>query len=125
MPNFNNSKITKPTKSKTNKSKCIPPGVNASIDTPGGCKYVFKDAIDIIDGFEVDANFVDASRSAVKLGTSSVVSIPSAPTVGFRGGKAIVHHSETRVSSPGWSTKNVVSMYSKPCNNISVLEFNN
>jgi len=127
MANFNDSKITKPesTKPKTIKSKSIPLGVNAFIDTPGGCKYVFKDAIDIFDGFEVDANFVEASRSAVMFGTSSVVSIPSAPTVGFRGGKAIVYHSETPVSSPGWSTKNVASMYSKPCNNISVSEFHN
>jgi len=88
---------------------------------------VFKDAIeDIFDGFEVDANFVEASRSAVMFGTSSVVPIPSAPTVGFRGGKASVYLSETAaVSSPGWSTKNVASMYAKPCNNISVSEFHN
>ena len=129
MANFNDSKITKPKpmKPKTNKSKSIPPGVNAFIDTPGGCKYVFKDAIeDIFDGFEVDANFVEASRSAVMFGTSSVVPIPSAPTVGFRGGKASVYHSETvDVSSPGWSTKNVVSVYAKPCNNIGVSEFHN
>lgn len=131
MSNFNDSKISKPevmksesTKPKTNKSKCMPPGVNAFIDTPGDCNYVFKDAVDIFDGFEVDANFVEASRSAVMFGTSSV-SIPSAPTVGFRGGKAIFYHSDTPVSSPGWSTKNVASMYSKSCNNISVSEFHN
>jgi len=179
MPNSNNFKSTKPkpTKPKTNKSKCIPPGVNAFIVLPGGCKYVFKDAIEISAGFERDASFVETPSSAgvksvstsseswlqnssvapsfgpypadcivdrrtgievpldeshstlisKEVSSSSVsVHIPSAPTtVGFRGGQSIVHHSETRVASSGWSKKNVVSLYSKPCNNISVSDFKN